>query len=116
MRILIIEDDLNLLNLYSKLLNSRGHTTDRVATLHAAQTMMLKRDYDVCISDLHLGFKSDASIAAQLSELQKTGTHVIVISGQDDMEDLCLSLGIQFYNKPIDNTELIQIVEKQSVI
>jgi len=116
MRILIIEDDLSLLNLYAKVLSMRGHTTDRVATLHAAQTMMLKRKYDVCISDLRLGFKSDAGFAAQLGELQRDGTRVVVISGQEDMEELCVSLGIKFYHKPIDNNELIQIVEKQSVV
>jgi DNA-binding NtrC family response regulator len=111
MRILIVEDDLALLKLYATVLKDRGHQVHQAATVQAALDMIYKYDFDACVCDMQIGHHSGIELLQWHPELQAKGTHFIAISGFPRYQEICATLGVDFYTKPIANQQLINMVE-----
>lgn len=111
MHILLIEDDLRLLNLFARVLDNAGHTVARAATLHAAQQLVRNQPFDVCVSDMQLGYHSDTHLVQYLVEIQRKGTQVIVVSGLRSMEAVCEEAGLPFYHKPMSGMDLVKVID-----
>jgi two-component system, NtrC family, response regulator AlgB len=113
MRILIVEDDLRLLNLFSKVLADEAHQIDRAATLHAAETMLKAHAYDLCLLDVQLGMDTTLDLLANFRKLQPEPARVAVISSREDVRAYCEELGITFKRKPITKEDLLLLVNME---
>ncbi len=113
MRILIVEDYLRLLRLYEKVLSLAGHEVHKATTLTEAREWLAASHFDVCLLDVHLGFKSSLELINHLPELNLTDTRFIVVSGWDQYRELCEAVNIDFYLKPIANKDLIALISEE---
>jgi len=112
-KILVVEDNSNLLLLYTKSLTTREYEVDPAMTLANARELLLRRRYDVIICDMHLGEEHGTDLLRDLRDSQHIGTEVIIISGEDHYRGLCEQLGFDlFLSKPVSIRELRTLVER----
>lgn len=111
-RIILLEDDISLLRLYSDVLESAGYDVIAATTLQAMQNMTNMHTFDLCISDLNVGLASGELMLHTLSQIQrKHGFPVLVISGvAERYRNLCQFLDIRYLQKPFRNRMLIETV------
>lgn len=112
-RVLLLEDDVALLRLYTKVLQNAGYTVIAASTLQAVQTLPNIQNFDLCISDVHVGFVSGETLIGTLNQFQrKYQFPVLVISGNiEKYQTLCDSLGLATLPKPFTNAALLSAVE-----
>jgi len=115
MHILVIEDDLKLLRLYTKVLRSAGYHVSQAATIHAAREMLAQHTFDVAIFDMTIGYHTGNELISQFPYLQSKGMRLIVISGQDKHKAACEAIGVDYYLKPISNAQLLAAVDSVTV-
>lgn len=110
--VLIVEDDFRLLRLYARVLKSAGHVVHQAATIQAAADLLNRYEYDVCISDMEIGYHKGLDvIGLYVPVIEQGTTDILVISGNDSYRDMSLNMGINFLLKPISNHDLIDAVE-----
>lgn len=80
MRILVVEDDAVLRDLWVEVFSEAGHDVAGVESVGDARTTLLARRYDVAVLDLHLGSESGLSVAT-LAAYTNPDCKVIVITG-----------------------------------
>lgn len=112
MRILILEDELHLLRLYSKILSSQGHYPHIAATHHTARQLLRMYSFDLAICDVRLGDLSGIDIIQDLFHKDFPDVPVVVISGHHQYEDKARALGVPFYLKPIDRDALLDVIHR----
>jgi DNA-binding NtrC family response regulator len=111
--ILIIEDELVLLNLFTIVLRDAGFDVCPVATLQAARDMLAKQHFDLVLMDMQIGYHNGIDLLKEFFTLQDKGTRIVALSGHAQYSELCNSLGIEFRLKPISNHELVDLVARR---
>ncbi len=108
MRVLIVEDDLNLSNILERTLRSRGHAVDTVDTRQGALTAALESDYNVVVLDRQLPDGDGADVCRVLREAGR-GVPILMLTVRDSLADRIegLDAGADDYlGKPFDLEEL----------
>ncbi len=113
-RILIVDDDVALLKLFTRLLQDQGHLVHTATSVESAYQILNKHQFDVCICDMTLGLHSGVELLNYSPVLQANGTRFAVISGKKRYEELCHSIGVEFRLKPIANADLLALVDGDS--
>lgn len=108
MKILIVEDDLNLLDVVSKFLKDERYIIESASTFIQARTKIEDYDYDCILLDVML---PDGNGLDLLTVLRNEGkvTNVIILSAKDSIDDRVkgLELGADDYlPKPFHLAEL----------
>jgi DNA-binding response OmpR family regulator len=110
--ILLLEDNYQLLRLYSKALTSAGHKVEPSMTVEAALDVFGQMRFDIIISDLRVGSFSIERLIKRLKKLHDDGTPILVISAHMDLyhpmcdeAELCDTLA-----KPFEHHELLDKV------
>ncbi|MDX1991094.1 MAG: response regulator [bacterium] len=111
-RILIVDDDVSLVKMYGQLLEKYGHSVYEATSIKAAHELLAKYRFDLCLCDMTLGLHSGMELLSYSPALQTSGTRFAVISGKRRYAELCQSIGVDFYLKPISNSDLLTLVEK----
>lgn len=97
-RILVLEDNPNLLRLYGRILAKSGYQVEMVNTISDAETCLTQNQYDVFISDMQIGDKPALPLLqAWLEQLHKAGTKVIVLSGRMEYYRGCQEMGVDLF-------------------
>lgn len=111
LHILLIEDDLNLLRLYSKILRNAGHEVKMAATVSAAG--MLVRDYhfDIWVVDVSVGKLNMLHTMVSTSDFRRANAHRIIISGDVKQRDRATAMGLTFLLKPISHQQLLDAIQ-----
>lgn len=110
--VLIVEDDFRLLRLFARVLKAAGHNVHQAATIQAAADLLSRYEYDVCISDMEIGYHKGLDVIGLYFPLIEQGTtEVVIISGNDAYRSLAHDMDVTFLLKPISNHDLIDIVE-----
>ena len=111
--ILILEDNLNLLGLYGRVLQSHGHHVDTVPTLEEADELLGQVLYNVFICDMNIGTTNAVQLLLYWANtLEQNGTRIAIISSDWDYDKVAAELGIEvFVAKPIQPSELIPLVD-----
>ena len=109
MHILIIDDDQDLLEKLSQILQKEHYTIDTAIDGEEGLDKLLGDSYDLVLLDIMLPFKNGLDI---LKEMRETGliTPVLMLTAKSDIEDKVtgLDLGADDYlAKPFSTTELI---------
>lgn len=87
MRILIVEDNADILaNLYAYL-EPRGYVLDSAANGYAGYALVAQHDYDVVILDVTLPGISGLELCRKMREELKNATPVIMLTARDTLED-----------------------------
>ena len=80
MRVLVVEDDTLLRELWIEVFGSAGHDVAGAATVADARVRLLSRSWDVVVLDLHLGSESGLAVA-MLATYGNPDCRVIMITG-----------------------------------
>jgi two-component system, OmpR family, response regulator len=114
-RILVLDDNVHLLRLYSKALRKTPYTFDTASNLQEARNLLATTRYDLFLCDVYMQEEQTGFdlLREQVDRLRAQGTQIVVMSAQDTHLDSCRELGIEDYIfKPIFPEALITMVEK----
>jgi DNA-binding response OmpR family regulator len=108
MRVLLVEDTLDVASAIVASFGKRGHALDHAATAAAARDFLSVQAYDLAILDINLPDGSGIDILRDLRR-EKRSTPVLMLTARIDVEDRieALDLGADDYlTKPFDLREL----------
>lgn len=109
MKLLLIEDNLELAHWLVQLLREQAFVVDHVADGAAADALLLRGRYDVVLLDLNLPLLSGKGVLRRIRERQD-GVAVIVLTASASLDQKveCLEIGADDYLvKPIEVRELV---------
>lgn len=86
MKVLLIDDETELLESLSERLDIRGIESDKAGDADKAIELVHKNDYDVVVLDLLLGDVNGLDLLEKLREI-RPGLKVIVVSGREIEEE-----------------------------
>jgi DNA-binding response OmpR family regulator len=110
--ILLLEDNYDLLRLYSKALTAAGHRVEPSMTVEAALDVFGQLRFDLIISDLRVGSFSIERLIKRLKKLHDDGTPILVISAHMDLyQPMCDESELSdTLAKPFEHHELLDKV------
>lgn len=109
MRILIVEDEINVVKVMEMKLQSVGFTTFSTPSGEEAVSLARLYDYDLIILDLNLPDISGLIVLRSLRD-SKVNTPVLILSGDESVDKMlrCFGLGADDYlTKPYRGEELV---------
>ncbi len=115
-RILVLEDDESLLNLYRKVFQKSGHIVQTAQTLTDANNLLGRENFDMFLCDVRI----DKSFGVDLlliwrDKLLKNKTRVVVVSGDPWYRQMSEKVGADFFfRKPIEMSVLIDLANNLS--
>jgi CheY-like chemotaxis protein len=108
-RILYVEDDFDVRETMTMLLEQEGYGVTAVPTAEAALEELRRGGYDLLLTDYQLpGANADWLIRSAIGQGSLGATQVIVLSGADDPEGID---GYRFLRKPIGQEALLAAFE-----
>lgn len=113
-RIFVLEDDPDLLHLYTRALIFRGYEVDGANRADAAIRMIDNgmAAPDIAVLDMHMPGLSGSAVVEHLRHKSKyPDIPIIVISCDDDFRDLLRDHDVSFLSKPLSLADLYQAVE-----
>ena len=115
MRILVIDDDLEIRKLINKILVSYGHIVEMATNGKDGINIFRKNPFDLVITDLGMPVISGWDVAAKAKN-KKAGLPVILVTGwgaEYESKDLTEAGIDAILNKPFRLDELIKIILEQ---
>jgi CheY-like chemotaxis protein len=112
-RILIIDDDTEILRVFSKILQLEGYITDTAASGQEALNKAKSSFFDVFLIDIRLPDMEGTEILAELQKSDPTSVKIMV-SGQPSTEHAIKALNAganAFFTKPVDFNILIKNIK-----
>lgn len=109
MKILIVEDEENLLLLTKSELEKEGYKVDSAITLQQALDRIISTSYDCILLDIMLPDGNGLSLLKTLKNLERTD-NVIVLSAKDSIDDKVMGLDLgadDYLAKPYHIAELV---------
>jgi CheY-like chemotaxis protein len=112
-RILIIDDDTEILRVFSKILQLEGYITDTAGSGKEAMSKAKSSFFDVFLIDIRLPDMEGTEILAELQRSDPTSVKIMV-SGQPSTEHAIKALNAganAFFTKPVDFNILIKNIK-----
>lgn len=113
-RILIVDDDENLVNLFQTILNEEGYLVDTATTGLQALEKAKNTEFHLVVLDIKLQDIMGDEVARELKKLNdKIG--IVLITGYPSFKDCidALDIGIEeILLKPIGTAELLRIIQE----
>jgi len=116
LRILVVEDHADTLQVLARLLDHFGHKISVADTAHSALQFLQSTAFDVILSDIVLPDGSGYDIVSQAK--QKQAVKAVALSGLDREEDIRRGkeAGFDFHlSKPVDFHELRTVLNQFSI-
>ncbi len=113
MKLLIIEDDANILSLLQRAFSEDGYVVDSAMDGEEGEYLALMNSYDVIILDWMLPLKNGIEVISSLRE-KNIATPTIMLSAKGETEDKIVGLkhgADDYLSKPFSFTELEARVE-----
>lgn len=115
-RILLVDDNEDLLLITQVILKSQGYQVDLAKTVEEADTAMAAGLPALILMDVNLHGEDGAAFCRELKSGAATrDIRIILMSGDDNLAALADSGADDFLAKPFDFAELTQRVEKQLI-
>jgi DNA-binding response OmpR family regulator len=115
MKILIVDDDADLLRMIGKVLTHRGHQVSQCATPFGVSAVVIREQPDVVVLDMMMPGLSGASLAEIISRIDVDKAPKIVLwSAMEDgqLADEGARLGVPVVSKTARPSALVELVEK----
>jgi two-component system cell cycle response regulator CpdR len=113
LRILVVEDDADSLDLMAELLRSTGDHTIALASSGEEGLELLRLDaaYDLIVTDIVLPGVSGLEMLQHASQDGHTaGATIVVCSADTDLEPEALAIGARWIPKPVHPNEIVDLV------
>jgi two-component system response regulator AtoC len=114
LRILVVEDDAALAELFIQIFHERGHAIDRADDVASAVAVLVSEPFDVVLADLRLPGASGLELLAWVRR-HRPSTRVILASAfvTRELATHARTLGArEVLSKPIEPTALVAAVEE----
>jgi DNA-binding response OmpR family regulator len=112
-RILVVDDDVNVLDQLSEYLTSEGYEVETSETGEEATSKITKRFFNLALLDIKLQDKDGAEVLSKI-RVESPRTIVIMVTGYPSLDNAVesLNLGADAYIvKPIRPDELLQYIQ-----
>ena len=112
--ILVVEDDADLVETYTDLLEAGGHSVIHASQLSKAVEMLPTIHPRIITLDLHLPGSSNSALANFMRTAKTLGKpKIIVISGHPEMMDVdWMGYADLVLTKPVNNSHLITMINR----
>jgi two-component system OmpR family response regulator len=112
MKILVIEDDWDILYLVSKTIEQMGYSVDVASTITNAEYLILKNNYELVVSDVMLPHLGGFELVNLIK--MKNDIPVILLTGMDkDIMNTTITKADAILSKPYNGKELLAIIEEK---
>lgn len=113
-RILVVEDNADLLRLYSKALRKSSYQVHEAATLQEARDLLTQCHFDALLCDIHMGDEQGTDLVREHGEaLRESGTQIIMVTGDAHYRPFTDEMGVEFYlEKPVAISTLVTLVDR----
>ncbi len=114
-KILVVDDDRNLLNLIQMRLEASGYNVTAVDHENKAKTVITEETIDVAVIDLQLATKQDGISLMEELHLIQPQMQVIILTAHGSIENAVEAMEKGAHNyltKPFDSRELIMQIER----
>lgn len=111
-RALILEDDVQSLRLYMKILRKMNVDPYGATTLQEARDLLTHNRFDIFLCDMMLDGEEGVDLLREQKErLRSDQTSVVVVSAESRYQILCARLGFDvFVSKPLPPSVLTNII------
>lgn len=113
-RILVVEDEEDLLEIYSSFLRNAGYTVETALDGRRAIEMAKKTEFDLVLLDIKLPDIMGDEVARKLKEINE-GIIIVMVTGFPSFQESINSLDLGIYDillKPITGEELIRVMKE----
>ena len=113
-RILVVEDEEDLLEIYSSFLKNAGYTVDTAPDGRRAIEKAKKTEFDLVLLDIKLPDIMGDEVARKLKEI-KDSIIIVMVTGFPSFQESIDSLDLGIYDillKPITSEELIRVMKE----
>lgn len=116
-RILLVDDNEDLLLITQVILKSQGYTVDLAKTVQEAEAAMIGSLPLLMLVDVNLYGEDGAAFCRKLKEAPDTREiRIVLMSGDDDHPGLSGSGADDFLAKPFDFSDLVGMVNRQLAV
>jgi DNA-binding response OmpR family regulator len=115
MKILIVDDDADILKMIGKLLTHRGHTVSQCATPFGVSALVVREQPDVVVLDMMMPGLSGAALAEIIARVDVPVPPKIVLWSAMEDEQLAETgkrLGLPVVSKTARPSTLLETIEK----
>ncbi len=111
-RILVMEDDRDLVELYREALGLSGYEVDGATTIDEARHHLESNQYAVFLCDLFIGKERSIDLLREVMPALKE-TQVVMLTGSGQGQLVAEEIGIDFFlAKPVALPELMSLVDR----
>jgi len=112
MKILIVDDEVDILTLFKDVLESVGHEVDIAIDGESGLKKFRDKKYDVIVMDYRMHGKNGIDVAEEMLKMDRN-TKIIFASADSSIKEKALEMGaVGFLLKPFDIDQIIKEVEK----
>lgn len=111
-RVLIVEDDFNLREIYTEILTMHGHEVQTAADFLSAETALSQASYHAIISDLMIEHMTIEALLQFFERHRARGVGIAIISGRADLRTYFEKHGLLFMPKPVSGQDLNDIMSQ----
>lgn len=113
-RVLIVDDEVNLRFTVERALRKAGHVADSASTVRQATERLRAQPYDLVLCDLKMPGGDGVELVEWVGS-NTPSTRIVVVSAfiTDELRrDYTPSMGVRFVEKPVDLDVLVRLVEE----
>ena len=113
-RIMIMEDDAHLRNVFTRALRAADYEVHQAATVQEAQVLLSEFQFAVLICDIHVGDSRGTDLLREHGNmLLNSGGQIIMVSGYPRYRAVCEEMGADFFlEKPVSVKTLVRLVQR----
>ena len=113
-RILVMDDDPGIRNIYKKALNHKGYEIDLASNLDEARKLLNEYFFNVFICDIHVGNERGTDLLAEVgTSLKAKGTQIIMASAYGQYRYMAEDYGSEYFlEKPVSIHTLVTLIER----
>jgi two-component system response regulator PilR (NtrC family) len=111
-RILVMEDDPNLSELYAEALGLEGYHVDSARTIAQARSLLAANKYRVFLCDMQIGRDRSTDLLREILDTADK-MQVIMLSGLGQYQAEAMAMGVDFFlAKPIEIPDLVALIDR----
>jgi len=116
-RILVIDDQEEILSLLRTLFTSRGYAVDVLSDADQAGALLEDHEYDVVFTDLRLGYPHDGLDVLDMVKTVQPRAQVVIMTAFSSVESSVLAMrggAYDYITKPFNSEEVLLLAERAS--
>lgn len=113
-RILVMDDDPGLRNVYQKALRHKGYEVDLASNIKDARALIETKQYSIFICDIHMGSERGTDLLEEVGpKLRAKGTEIIMASAFGQYRFMTERYGSEYFlEKPVSIQTLVTLIER----